>query len=141
MTPATHTRRAWLAGALPAFVLASCGDAPLMTLPDREDLIGTWECQPLTQRTLQALGRAPSSLQLNRGGSFHAERFPKSEPLRLVESSGPWVLRDATLTPSGTCAIEMDGEFLSIRKRGDQLVLHYPIDVLEGHDAEYIRKK
>jgi hypothetical protein len=136
-----HTRRAWLAGALPAFLLVSCGDEPLMTLPDKEDLIGTWECQPLPKRTLQALGRAPSSLRLNRGGSFYAERFPMTEPLRLEETGGPWVLRDPTITPSGSCSIELKDVFLSLRKRGDQLVLHYPIDVLEGYSAEYIRKK
>ena len=90
---------------------------------------------------MQALGKAPSELRLNRGGSFYAESFPKSDPMRLVEVGGPWVLRDPTTTPSGTCSLEMDGEFLSIRKRGDQLVLHYPIDVLEGHSTDYIRKK
>jgi len=112
-----------------------------MTLPNKEELIGTWECQPLPRRTLQALGKAPSELRLNRGGSFYAERFPKSDPMRLVETGGPWVLLDPTITPSGSCSIEMDGEFLSISKRGDQLVLHYPIDVISGHSAEYIRKK
>jgi hypothetical protein len=137
------TRRAWIACALLAFLLVSCGDEPLMTLPNKEELIGTWECQPLPGRTLQALGKVPSQLRLNRGGSFYAENFPMSEPMRLVEMGGPWVLRDPTRTPSGSYAIELNGNglFLSIRKRGDQLVLHYPIDVLEGHDAEYIRKK
>jgi hypothetical protein len=124
-----------------AFLLVSCGDEPLMTLPNKEDLIGTWECQPLPKRTLQALGKAPSSLRLNRGGSFYAERFPMTEPLRLEETGGPWVLRDPTITPSGSCSIELKDVFLSLRKRGDQLVLHYPIDVLEGYSAEYIRKK
>jgi len=124
-----------------AFLLVSCGDEPLMTLPNKEDLIGTWECQPLPKRTLQALGKAPSSLRLNRGGSFYAERFPMSEPLRLEETGGPWVLRAPTITPSGSYSIELKDVFLSIRKRGDQLVLHYPIDVLEGYYAEYIRKK
>jgi len=112
-----------------------------MTLPDKEDLIGTWECQPLPKRTLQALGKAPSSLRLNRGGSFYAERFPMTEPLRLEETGGPWVLRAPTITPSGAYSIELKDVFLSIRKRGEQLVLRYPIDVLEGYDAEYIRKK
>lgn len=124
-----------------SFLLASCGDEPLRTLPDKEDLIGTWECQPLPKRTLQALGKAPSSLRLNRGGSFYAERFSMTEPLRLEETGGPWVLRDPNTTPRGAYSIELKGVFLSIRKRGDQLVLVYPIDVLEGYEAEYIRKK
>lgn len=142
MTHPTHTRRAWLAGALAAFLLVSCGgDKPLMTLPDKEDLIGTWECQPLPKRTLQALGGAPSSLRLNRGGSFYAGRFPMTEPLRLEETGGPWALRAPALTPSGSCSIELKDVFLTIRKRGDQLVLVYPIDVLEGCEAEYLRKK
>jgi hypothetical protein len=111
-----------------------------MTMPNKEELIGTWECEPLPKRTLEALGKAPSQLKLNRGGSFHAEIFPMSEPMRLVEKGGPWELLDPTMTPSGSCSIELNGVFLSIRKRGDQLVLHYPIDVLEGHSADYIRK-
>jgi hypothetical protein len=47
-----------------------------MTMPNKEELIGTWECEPLPKRTLEALGKAPSQLKLNRGGSFHAEIFP-----------------------------------------------------------------
>ncbi len=64
-----------------------------------------------------------------------------SEPMRLVEKGGPWELLDPTMTPSGSCSILLNDVFLSIRKRGDQLVLHYPIDVLEDHSADYVRKK
>lgn len=142
MTPCLMACRILLPCALLAFTLVSCGDKPVMTLPDREALVGTWECQPYPKRTQQALGKASAlgQLVLDQDGSYTATNFPMKHPLRLYESRGHWELLDPTITPSGVCSIQLEGAFLSIRRRGDRLVLHYPIDVLEDYSAEYLKK-
>lgn len=123
------------------FVLASCGDEAVMTLPSMEKLEGVWESQGFSKREQATFGREarPSHLVLRRHGAYSVEKFPVAEPLRMIEKSGRWELLDPSMTPSGMCSVELGGVFLSLHRRGDKFVLRYPIDVEQGFALEYVK--
>ncbi len=123
------------------FVLASCGDDAVMTLPSIEKLEGVWESQGFSKKAQAAIGRdvKPGNLVLQRSGSYNVQNFPVAEPLRMIEKSGQWELLDPTITPSGMCSVDLGGIFLSLHRRGDKFVLRYPIDVVEGFALEYVK--
>ena len=122
-------------------IILSPSDEPVMNLPAVEDLAGEWECQGGLRGAKVAIGNGmkPGNLILRSNRICIAQNFPEPHPLRLIEKSGPWDLLDPTRTPSGVCSVELDGTFLSLHHRGDKLVLHYPVDVLEGISVEYVK--
>lgn len=130
-----------LVSALFAVFISSCGDQPVMVLPKVNEMVGTWECEALPKRTEAAIGSRLllGEIVLKGDGKYSVSGFPISDPLRLINRRGTWNLIDPSMTPSGVASIELDGVFLSIRRRGDRYVLYYPIDVLQGYSAEYMQ--
>lgn len=135
-----HYMSALLGGIL-VFIMSSCGDEPVMKTPVINDLVGVWECQGFSKREKNKVGNEmnPGNLILQSNRTYIAQKFPVSDPLRMIEKNGRWDLLDPSITPSGVCSVELDGNFLSLYRRGDKLVLRYPVDVLEGISVEYVK--
>ncbi len=102
-----------LFGIILVFMMPSCSDEPVMTLPAVEDLDGVWECQGFSKQTKVAMGNEikPGNLVLRRDGAYRVQNCPVSDPLRMIEKSGRWDLLDPTITPSGVSSVELNGTF------------------------------
>ncbi len=112
-----------------------------MKPPTINDLVGIWECQGFLKPIKNADGDevSPGDLILKSNKGFSVRNFPVSEPLRMIEKVGRWDLLDPSITPHGVYSVDLDGFFLALYRRGDKLVLHYPVDVLKGISVEYVK--
>jgi hypothetical protein len=119
----------------------SCQDHAVKTAPPHSDLVGTWVWDSVPGNLKSATDSIPKTgaLVLNSDGTYTANGFPLRSPLRFVNRSGNWEVIDGSMTPSGKYSIEMDGIFLSIRRRGDRFVLHHAVDVLNDYRVDYVK--
>ena len=120
-------------------MLSSCG-RPETIEPKITDLVGKWKCETLPHEFLKSAGVssvAVSNIIFNADGTYIASSFPQSSPHRLQDTSGKWVIVDPSMTPSGKWSIEVDGNFLQLKRKGDSLFIHQAIDVLNAYNAEF----
>ena len=125
------------------WMLSSCGH-PETVEPKITDLVGKWNCDTLPCEFLKSAGvtsLAISSIIFNADGTYIAKALPQSSPHRLQDISGNWVIVDPPMTPSGKWSIELNGTFLQLKSRGDNLFIHLSIDVLKSYNAEFEKEK
>ena len=123
--------------------LTGCDSRPVASKPHDHEITGVWVCSDFPSGFLAKAKVGPASptskIEIRKDGSCSASNMPQRDPYRFVDVSSSWTLTDPSMTPSGTWSVELGGNFLQCRRKGDDLELRYLISGMDEYSVTYQR--
>ena len=119
------------------------GSGPVRSKPERNEIVGEWECVDLPEgfiRQLDGAGGRISRISIRDDGTLEASNFPQRSPYRFTDVDSVWSLSDPSITPSGAWSVEFQMEHLQLRRHLGRLVLRYSISGKDNYYANYKKR-